>query len=468
MRRKICLAGKIFLFTAVLFWGCGCGNKIKETETQESTIDMTVEMESARETEISEPETSLPETSEEETSLPSETGESKEKETETPPPPATESVYMTLGEILAYNQRGKAAPATHLTDMGGCPDTLSGEQVRGMIESYSFPNYPLINGEPITDTYKAGVLARRYLEGIPEQVSVGFALTVKETAIRSFPTWDAIGNGGFDYFQESMFLTGECVAVLHGTADGVWSFVQGENYNGWVMSENLAMTDRGTWINWWNQTSAGENCVVFLANQPGYRMGTVLPLAGETGGAYQGIFPARDGAGNLVLQVRELPKNGEVYLKGYLPYNKENVMKQVHKMVGTPYGWGDSGGNPDCSSTVQAIYRCFGFRLARNSSWQAAMPGMTRSLEGKSREEIIGILAAKQPGTILCMNGHVMMYVGMEGGSPMIFHNVTTYSSNSEDQIGKMRGVITPLDIYKLDGTSYYEAIHSLLDLSEQ
>ena len=32
----------------------------------------------------------------------------------------------------------------------------------------------------------------------------------------------------FDYFQESMLMTGEAAVIVHQTADGIWSFVQAQ------------------------------------------------------------------------------------------------------------------------------------------------------------------------------------------------------------------------------------------------
>ena len=35
-------------------------------------------------------------------------------------------------------------------------------------------------------------------------------------------------------------MTGEAVVTVHQTADGIWSFVQAQNYRGWVETDKIA------------------------------------------------------------------------------------------------------------------------------------------------------------------------------------------------------------------------------------
>ena len=44
---------------------------------------------------------------------------------------------------------------------------------------------------------------------------------------------------------------------------------------------------------------------------------------------------------------------------------QENILDQAKKLVGMAYGWGDSNGDMDCSSTMNAIYQMFWNHFAK-------------------------------------------------------------------------------------------------------
>lgn len=83
-------------------------------------------------------------------------------------------------------------------------------------------------------------------------------------------------------------------------------------------------------------------------------------------------------------------------------YNKGTTVASFAKrFVGNPYVWGGTNLNTgaDCSGFVKSVYRSFGYSLPRSSSEQRRA-GRKVSY------------SKKQPGDLICYNGHVAIYIG--------------------------------------------------------
>ena len=171
--------------------------------------------------------------------------------------------------------------------------------------------------------------------------------------------------------------------------------------------------------------------------------------------------PSKSEDGTLRIQYVQISKSEPVH-EGYLPFEWNLILEQAGKLKGMPYGWGDTGGNMDCSSTMCSVYKCFGIRLPRDTSGQSLMCGI--QLEGLAAEEKQEILRGLKPGTLLYMPGHVMMYLGEEEGEPRILHNVTAYSENG-DTIYAQQCCITGLDIMRMNGESYWDSLTGAWEL---
>ena len=135
------------------------------------------------------------------------------------------------------NSESGVADVTQLTD-------VSADDVRLWIEAYTYGNWPYLEGEPVTKEAQDEILARRNLEGILDSITLKYGVITQNAAVRAFPTWKKASTSldahSFDYFQESMLMTGEAVVTVHQTADGIWSFVQAQNYRGWVETDKIA------------------------------------------------------------------------------------------------------------------------------------------------------------------------------------------------------------------------------------
>ena len=79
----------------------------------------------------------------------------------------------------------------------------------------------------------------------------------------------------------------------------------------------------------------------------------------------------------------------------------QTVAEFAQRFVGNPYVWGgtDLNRGADCSGFIGSIYRSFGYKLPRSSS----------ELRSAGRKVSY---SQKQPGDIICYNGHVAMYIG--------------------------------------------------------
>ena len=88
-------------------------------------------------------------------------------------------------------------------------------------------------------------------------------------------------------------------------------------------------------------------------------------------------------------------------LKGSTYEKGQTVAEFAQRFVGNPYVWGgtDLNRGADCSGFIGSIYRSFGYKLPRSSS----------ELRSAGRKVSY---SQKQPGDIICYNGHVAMYIG--------------------------------------------------------
>ena len=365
------------------------------------------------------------------------------------------------------NARILGTAETKVIDLAEFPDTLSRNEVRAMVEEAAFPEYPYLNGAALTAENRVAIEARRNLDGIPETVQVKFGVLVQNAPVRSFPTWDKISSSpdgeAYDYFQQTMFLFGEGAAVLHQTADGAWSFVRGKNYQGWIETGSIAFCSRAdmeTFISPDTFLVAQEQLSL---EEESLRMGTVLPLENEQETFYTVLLPDRETDGNLRIRYVQADKALPLH-KGWLEFTPGNVTAQARKLIGMPYGWGDTGGNMDCSSTMCSVYRCFGIDLPRDTSAQKLM--CTAQLEGLGTEEKRAALKSAVPGTLLYIPGHVMMYLGEENGAPVILHNVSAYVENGAAVYAK-QCTVTSLEISRLNGETYWEALTGMWEIGE-
>ncbi len=436
-------------------------SKGAEESTTKTEDESVVTQESAETTSSEEESSAVPET-EPTTAL------------ETIPAPLTEIVIkdshtaqLTAARIMEINRNSRANPAAGCYQVTSLRQ-LSRAEVLGLIYVYSFPEYPYYAGHAITPEERGALEANRNVDAVPETVTVQYGILTDNANVRTYPTVHPITANNryedFDYFQETLFSLGEMVAVLHTSADGQFVFVVGANDKGWIERSKIGMTDFATMQQW--ESALMHPAVVTepyirLDNGAVLRMGTVLPILSNDGTNYCIWYPVNRG-GMLELTRLNVPVRNDIS-DGYLPFTYDGVARRMLQMNGVSYGWGDAHLNFDCSSTVGAVYRCFGIYMPRNTGQMHGTGTSVHSLEGLSLEERRVRIQNAPLGSLLVMPGHVVMYCGVSNGVPVISHNVTRYSENGVDMIEANQCRTTPLNIYTSSGRLYPEAFNWLI-----
>ena len=276
---------------------------------------------------------------------------------------------------------------TKVVDVTKEPITRTYSYVYGLITNYSNINkYTIYNetsGSAISSTEKTNILNNRNLDNISNTVNVKFGIITDFAWVRSYPTNHYSSNYSMDRFQETSLNVGEGVAIYHESLDGNWYFVQAQNYNGWVEKENIATCSKEEL----DKFLKNENRLVVISDYQiietsHVRMGQSFPLIESNETNHKVSFPIRNSNG--VLELKEVTlANNENYSKGYLEYTYKNVFLQAFKLLGIDYSWGDKNTDGrDCSSTMNAIYTCFGFMMPRNTSNQRSVPTYGGSVSG--------------------------------------------------------------------------------------
>jgi cell wall-associated NlpC family hydrolase len=184
-------------------------------------------------------------------------------------------------------------------------------------------------------------------------------------------------------------------------------------------------------------------------------------------------IPIKNAKGALAFTWALIARNQDVSV-GYLPYSKENIIKQGFKFLGERYGWGHDYNGRDCTGFVGEIYKSFGLIMPRNSGQQGQgryginqtfilSENLNESVENKVKK----ILSTIEVGDLLYISGHVMMYLGDDNAEPYIIHDVKGLSYFDHDNKfyrGTLNGVsVTPLLPLQLsEEANYIDRIYNV------
>lgn len=335
---------------------------------------------------------------------------------------AADNILLDRDGIRSLNRR-MMDDTPNMRDMTSLPDTMSGEEVRTLIEKYNLPgDERYVDGHTlITSEMRDEVKHNRNLDGLPETVELKRAVIVGRSDLKGFPTdktFHKHGDKHYDGIQETELISGFPAAVVHTSRDGRFSFVLAYFYSGWIPSENIAYcTDEEYML-----FAAPQDYVTVLSKVvecSGVRfdMGAVLPYVSEDADSYTVQIPKRyDDTGTLFLEDAVISK--EDAIRGSLDYTMENYYRQAFLYLGTYYGWGGSDGGVDCSGFVCAIFRTFGIYLPRNTGEQSQYAGMILSLANDPS----GVLDTVNQPAAVYRPGHVMLYLGKKDGTHYIIH----------------------------------------------
>ncbi|WP_406665706.1 SH3 domain-containing protein [Gallaecimonas sp. GXIMD1310] len=397
-----------------------------------------------------------------------------------------ERLLMNAREIARFNKAAMAEPS--MVALADLPKQLPGQTVRRQIQALSHPaarfnqQHQPINFAPLR--------ANLALPAIGRTVTLRYALVVKRTSMRTFPTDQRAFNRHMDQdidrFQETGLFTGEPLAVLHISADGRWAFAQAYHYRAWVAVADIAFGPRRTVLQFAHakpflvvtgrRTETVYNPELAAVSRRQLAMGVRLPLLTKPPeqlygqNTYAGFvvrLPVRQANGRLALHSALIPRGEDVH-QGYLPLTGRYLIGQAFKLLGQRYGWGHDYDGRDCTGFISDLYRSFGLVMPRNASQQGRGSygrnwrfSATTSVQRKQ-----ALLAAAKPGTMLYMPGHAMLLLGHIKGQSWVIHDVESISYRHRGQLrhARLNGVsVTPLAPLRLSsGRPFIEALTSL------
>ncbi len=352
--------------------------------------------------------------------------------------PEPDRPILTPEGIEAMNRAALGLAETELTDVFATPDPLEGTVVRRAIaevlaESRQTKGYDHTN-RPIPPAFYDRIEA--FIGAVPAVIRPAWGLVTARVSLRRLPTNEAFydrpfGNE-FDRFQYSTLECGNPVAVLHRSTDGSWSFVQTAYTKGWVPSAAVALGDKSAIDSFARSrplVATGSRVAVyadraFSVHAASIPMGTRLPHVETAARHYAVTLPWRAPDGSVRFVTGYIPADADVSV-GYLPYTARNLYRQLFKLEGHPYGWGDLFDGRDCSRLVMDVFSTFGFAMPRNSRRQASLnPAGRRETGDLPEADKLKIL--KELGhrpALLHLPGHIMIHLGIVDGKAYAIHS---------------------------------------------
>jgi len=348
-----------------------------------------------------------------------------------------DKVILTPAQIDQFNQ--KFSPKQPAMEFSG---TDLKNQLSAELDKFRVRKLYQKNTRPAGSQFYSPIYINMALDKIPDRGVGRHGLITHFADQRLLPTDDPLyalpGDIDFDEVQNSGLDLGTPVVVYHISRDGKWAYTETSISNGWVKTDNIAFP----------APKAHQKCtdlrhfaVVTRAKAEIYlnpdltsfydyvRMGARLPLTSKLStGVYQVTIPVRNSDGVCVTKSAYV--RAEDAHDGFLPYTPRTTIEQAFEFFNSSYGWGDMQGEQDCSRFIQSIFATVGIVLPRNSSQQAEIGQLLGEFpKGTPDEAKLSVLSEKGVGgiTILRLDNHIMLYLGMVDGRPYAIHATWGY-----------------------------------------
>ena len=378
------------------------------------------------------------------------------------------NIILSNQQILKLNQ-SISQQQSALCDLKNYQSIINKTALSNKIKSSStiLNEYDYLGSGLITTALKNDIIAELNLEKIPTEIKYG--VTVRRTNIRTLPSaqglYESLKSTKFDYLQETVVDPGTAVVILHTSKNNQFYYIQTADYSGWVATKNVAVATKSDWLKYLEPqdfmvVTANKKIINFNGEVLTYQMGAKIPLLKEDGSNKILMPYNKDGLNNYYLKLN----NNDGLSEGYLPYTTNNIIKQSFKMLGDVYGWGGLENSVDCSSFVQNIYKTFGINLPRNADQQELSlqrhyyNAVTDSLKNADINKLT-------KGSLLFMDGHVMLYLGSIKNEPYIIHALGSYSIRQGDgtmkKIPILKVVVSDLQLQRYSGKTFLTALTS-------
>lgn len=305
-------------------------------------------------------------------------------------------------------------------------------------------------GRPHPKDWVQKMAANAHVEDFGQQAFP--AVTVKPTDFRHLPTREphlrsatgsSLGNP-FDNLQSSTAPAGLPLLVTLVSRDRKWFLAETSHLLGWVPATDIAAVDPDFIKRWENgryTVIVRDKAPVMDGKKVLFRapLGAIFSVAGEDSERTWIWTAARDAKGKASLKKASVTKGAAADKP--LPFTPGQVARLARELAGEPYGWGGLYGRRDCSALVRDIFTPFGLWLPRNSGDQAIAWRYTslRNLSAAEKEALI-VRQGVPWRTLLWTPGHIMLYIGVKNGKPLIFHNF--WSVSARESNGKRGKVV--------------------------
>ena len=324
-----------------------------------------------------------------------------------------------------------------------------------------------------------------------ELARLQYGICVRRTDLKALPTdvlaTDELGDLDYNFFQMSALRVNEPVVVKAFSKDGKYCYCDADCVSGWALAKDIAICeDKEEWLDAWDIPN--EEAVVVTqsriyleesninpaVNGVSLPMGTVLRRVADedydaslTGRQlFQNTavwLPVRQEDGSYAKTIALISQN-QTFSEGYLPLTTRNILTVAFAKLGEVYGWGSMLDSVDCSNYIRDIYQCFGLSLARNTTWQSAMPVCRYDVSSASDQEKEALLDTLPAGTVLYFNGHEMMYLGKAEGRYYVISALGTVKDFESDAILNVRSiVVNALDIVRPNGNTWLKSLDTML-----
>jgi cell wall-associated NlpC family hydrolase len=307
------------------------------------------------------------------------------------------------------------------------------------------------NGKKHSSDWVRKLEANAHLNDYPQG---GFpAVTVKRADFRVLPTRDSHSNyprgtskdHPFDNLQESAVPAGTPVLVTQISRDRKWLLAETSYALGWVSPADVAAVSPEFMQRWEcgryaaitrDKVPVRDEKKSLLFRAP---LGSVFPKSDADGSRIWILAAKRDSRGKAILQKAWVPKAAAEDKP--LSLTPRNAARLARELVGEPYGWGGMWNRRDCSSLTRDIFTPFGIWLPRNSREQAETGKFISLKNLPSSEKVEQIINRGVPWrTLLWTPGHIMLYIGVHHGQPLILHNF--WSVTTRDAEGNKKRLV--------------------------
>lgn len=406
------------------------------------------------------------------------------------------SLLMTMDEILLQNSLTVSTKETCMYDLKNQPEVVDTVALNKALQTSSKADADYYLGwtylesdEKATEADYELLISNTQNPEPKENDAVRYGIATRRTNLHTFPSdvaiWDDYNDLECNYQYLVSVNVNEPLVITSVSEDKKFYLAKSICCSGWVPAEDVAIcADKEEWLSAWDipaeksllvygdkvyteMSASGKETSELLMT-----MGTVLELADgknpneliDNRATYQNYvvyIPVREEDGTYSKKLTLISESEKVHPGGYLPLTRENIVKIAFEALGNTYGWGNWLNADDCSGYIRNIYKCFGLELARNTTWQAAMPMAKVDMKYMCREERLAALNALPAGTILFFSGHEMMYLGRENGKYYVISSAGSMMQPENPSVRqRIRSVvINTLEVKRANGNTWLDEL---------